>query len=790
MLNIKYGQSPLLFLNLIIIAYSIGVYMTNQIHLSYTHLFYLIIVNIILSAIATHFKYKTTFIFYLLLFFLVGVFRTISATTIPVNNISNFENQSISVHGIVCQYPKIRQDNEGLYHLTYIIDVLDITKDHTKFASNGKIYVYQKQKTLEKIASANDEITLNGTIKLITAYHNPGLIDTENSAKIQGIYAKINLGEHAFTSWQKNNSFSLQQNCDSIRQLLLNKFLLAMPAQDANLFFAMLFGGYANIDDTLLSAYSTTGIIHILSVSGSHITLLTIFLLFFAKKLHLPNSIMLLCVFSFLTFYAILCGASAPVLRATIMSLLYLVALYRNELATSRHLLSVVALCFLSINPLLLYDISFQLSFLSTAGLFYLMPILRDKLSFFPPIIADSFSLTLSAQIFTLPLLSWYFNLISLSSLFSNLIIVPPLELIIILGLLASLLCFFIPFISHLLLILASLILKLSNFLTLLLAKMPFASIYIPSFHLIDALLYYFFIYLLLKKPTFRISFLQKPIYIMLIFLFCATCIKLATFEYTPSLKIHFIDVGQGDACLIITPHKHSILIDTGGNINSEFDLGSRVLIPYLYHYGITKLDYLIISHSDIDHCGGINSLSQKIPINHLIISDEPLTTYAQKLNLPENTSFLKNALKATEHTQFSLDDVSFTFLQQPSSKLNSSNDHSNVIKLKYHNFSALFTGDISQEVEQSLLSKDLHATLLKVAHHGSKHSSSREFLDAVKPQIAIISVGKYNNFNHPAPQVLQALQEHSRKILRTDKQGAIIISTDGYKFHYQSFIN
>ena len=109
-------------------------------------------------------------------------------------------------------------------------------------------------------------------------------------------------------------------------------------------------------------------------------------------------------------------------------------------------------------------------------------------------------------------------------------------------------------------------------------------------------------------------------------------------------LQIHFIDVGQGDACLIITPHQHSILIDTGGSINSDFDIGSYVDLPYLRHYGINKLDYLILSHADADHSGGASSILQKIPVNHLIIADEDKDLYAKILKLPLNNPLLTKA--------------------------------------------------------------------------------------------------------------------------------------------------
>ena len=139
---------------------------------------------------------------------------------------------------------------------------------------------------------------------------------------------------------------------------------------------------------------------------------------------------------------------------------------------------------------------------------------------------------------------------------------------------------------------------------------------------------------------------------------------------------------------------------------------------------------------------------------------------------------------------QFNLDGVNFIFLNPINTQSNSANEKSNVIKMTYHNFSALFTGDLPKEGEQDLLQaqNNLQSTILKVAHHGSKTSSCQEFLTAVRPQFAIISAGKYNSFGHPHNEVIERLNALPTKILRTDLNGAIIFTTDGYSMQVQTF--
>ena len=168
------------------------------------------------------------------------------------------------------------------------------------------------------------------------------------------------------------------------------------------------------------------------------------------KFLHLPRFFNLILLLILIIFYTILCGASVPVMRASIMGLLSIIALYLEEKSTAQHLLSIIALILLLFDPLLLFNISFQLSFASTSGLVYLMPILRSKLNKLklPSLLTDNLALTMSAQIFAFPIIVWYFTSLSLSSLLANLIIIPLLEILIILGLIAFILGFIFLFMS------------------------------------------------------------------------------------------------------------------------------------------------------------------------------------------------------------------------------------------------------------------------------------------------------------------------------------------------------
>ena len=792
MMNIHYGQYPLLFLNSLIFCYSLGVYGAEKYTLPHKCLFLLLIVNFCLAVFLMLKKHHLTFVPVVFIFLLLGNLASSTAFSVSADNISRWGNKFLTVEGTICEEPSVRQDSNGVYHLSYVIDTHRIIQQNQTKKISGKIYIYKKQKNLSSPAKIGDTVSTSGTLRQIHGYHNPGQINRELRARQTGIYGFISAGKADIKIIKSTTDFNLKQFSSELRHKILNNLLSVMPSDDAYMLFAMLFGGYSNIPAELLEAFSLTGIIHILSVSGSHISLIAVFLLSIGRLLHLSRSLHLLLLIITISFYAFLCGCTAPVVRAAVMGILSATALTLQKPHAAAHLLSITALIMLLVNPLLLFDISFQLSFTATAGLVYLMSSFRQKLHFLPRFLADNIALTASAQIMTLPLIAWYFNSLSPSSLIANLIAVPLLEFIIILSLSGCLLLF-LPFIAKIFFIFASLMLGLSNMITLHIAALPFASIYIPTLPFTCVAVYYLILFIIFNRKTKTFCLKIVCRYRFKVAALSLICLFFGIyFMFKPhNLQIHFIDVGQGDCILVITPHHKAVMIDTGGSINSDFDIGARVDLPYLRHYGITKLDYLILSHADADHAGGAYTIMQKIPVNHLIIANQPLKEYTKVLKLPPDSQILNRAVTARTDMNFTLDDVQFQFLRaNENPSLNTGNAASNVLKLSYHNFSALFTGDLPEKQERELIQNrsDLQSTVLKIAHHGSKTSSGTEFLQNVKPRFAVISVGKYNSFNHPSSEVIERLNKLQIPIYRTDTDGAIIFSTNGYKMKITTF--
>ncbi len=274
----------------------------------------------------------------------------------------------------------------------------------------------------------------------------------------------------------------------------------------------------------------------------------------------------------------------------------------------------------------------------------------------------------------------------------------------------------------------------------------------------------------------------KTPLYYPLIALFGALgLIGCATHR---PLRASFLDVGQGDACVLQLPSGKVCVIDTGGKLTTQNDdMGRRVLLPYLRSQGIQQIDILLLTHPDEDHTGGAETLLKQFPIHTLILNTAEPSPILQTLHTIANERKVSvRYAHAGEWIDFQ-DGVEMHILA-PSPTLFTAKDNNKslVLQVKYRKTSLLLTGDAEREEEEDLIARKvpLGANLLKVGHHGSHTSTSAEFLTAVHPQIAILSAGKNNRFGHPHPEVVERLSKAHVQTYRTDQHGAITCDSDG----------
>lgn len=397
------------------------------------------------------------------------------------------------------------------------------------------------------------------------------------------------------------------------------------------------------------------------------------------------------------------------------------------------------------------------------------------------------------------------FNLLGIYFLISNLLvsfIIGPIIII-------SCVCIIISFVSFPISKIIGMFLNFGINLLINISKisyLPFSKIYVPTPNEFLIVMYFIIaiilnqIYLIYNSkflnPTsiriknlislFKYRIKQKRKYklkivsvLLIIFLFVQIIIP-------KNLKIYFVDVGQGDCTFIVTPNNKTILIDGGGSDSKEFDVGKSTLLPYILDRGVTKIDYIVITHFDQDHVGGILTILEELKVGKVYIPKqiEDSDNYKRFVDIVKNKKISVKILKKGDILKFD-NNISFEILwpSEKQIKENVLNNNSIVAKLKYNNFEVLFTGDIEKIAEEEILkeySKNLNklkATVLKIAHHGSKTSTTSNFLRAVNPKICLIGVGKNNLFNHPSNEVLNRL-EHT-KIYRTDQDGEIILQVN-----------
>lgn len=842
----KYGQHPKAFVNLLLAGLVVGILLADAMKLQpYQGVFFLgALLLLLVGAVLIKKEHKMTWTCLWLGLILLGAGRYYLAINIEENNIIKLAGQQVKLQGKLAEPPNVTRDEKGKLHLQYVVEV-EKAWQGSKYGKagqvmQGKLLVYGGEESLKKspqqgknkatgleddtvvesiegiYGQVGDGIQLTGSIREFHDYGNPGRMNTVMSNKAKGICGRAMISKYSLVIEPRRKK-SLARLAEQVRKQYEAYMAQAMPKQDAAAIFAMLFGGYQGIRPELLEAFTITGIVHILSVSGSHITLMAGTANIVGRFLHMSPRATAVLATGVILFYSLLAGAIPPVIRSALMGILTLLALTAGRERDAQHILGLVALGLLLYSPLWLFDISFQLSFGATAGLLYLAPplreILRKKL---PVFVADSLAVTIGAQLSVLPIIAWYFNVLSLSSLLANLVIAPIVEWIIVAGLLAGLLASLLPLAGKVVFLLASVVLGLVYELSRWVAALPGSQIYMPTFSWWGGMLYYMGLgwlvigdehrkrlmscvgskYLLAMGQKLRDSKGWQAVFLlgMLVVVFC--CWQMGC--NNKEMQVHFIDVGQGDSALVITPHGRAFMVDTGGVREGSYDIGSRVDVPYLLHYGVEKLDYIFLTHAHDDHAGGVKGILTKIPVGAIGIGHEGAGDYLQTFGIGELGKIKKLLVPLQEGSSIELDGVRIDMLYSPESrKVQESqlqaigNEFSNLIRVSYGEASFLFTGDLVAEQEQQVLANGIHvaSTVLKVGHHGSRTSSSQEFLTAVNPGWAVISCGYNNSFGHPHKEILNRLTSCTKaEILRTDQQGAIVFRTDGKRIKVESF--
>jgi len=609
----------------------------------------------------------------------------------------------------------------------------------------------------------------------------------------------------------------------SLRERLSASLARALPEPQGSLAQAILLGLRGNIPDYVYEAFSRTGTAHLLAISGLHISiiiamLLSLGILFFGRQ----RSIYIWLTLALTWLYAMLAGMHPPIIRAAIMGSLFLIAEFLGRQRSAIIALAFAAAVMVGIQSYLLWSVSFQLSFLAMAGLVIIYPYFqtwgrkgvaslfgaKDKIVAVGTMITDGFAATLAAILAVGPLIAYNFGIFSLVSLPATFFSLPALPFIIVTAALVAFTGLFAMLAAQILGWLSWLFLSYLVFVVQGFDALPYSSLevatvstwYIWGYYVILAgvlaslnyrnQLADFFSMLIsrIKKiaegiPKPRIGSSMKwfvlPLLIVAILVW-----SVALTMPDDKLHVSFLDVGQGDAILIQTSNGQNIIID-GGPDPQKINLELSKKLPFWDR----TIDLMVCTQPQADHVTGLVDVLQRYKVKQVL---EPgvsydLAIYQEWLRIIQDKGIEYKIARAGQEINLG-DGIKMEVLNPPESLFEgTSHDVDNngvVLRLSWGQFSFLFTADIREEAEFELIGQraNLRSTVLKVAHHGSRTSTTSQFLAAVDPEVAVISVGADNPFGHPSPEVVERLIDKlgEDNVYRTDEDGTVELITDG----------
>lgn len=637
-----------------------------------------------------------------------------------------------------------------------------------------------------KIADGNT-VVVTGAISKGRDARNPFEFDyqkyIENSG-VAGLFTVYSVNDVKIIDPAKNYFSSFIFN---IRRQIDEKISQLHAPQPAALLKGLLIGDRSEISDDINAQFINSGVMHVVAISGQHVAyILIIFILLFGRfNIYLRSFFIVIGLLMFL----FLTGLSASVFRAVVMALVVIAGYLSNRSVNGYNAISVSALILVLIDPNILFDPGFQLSYSAVLGMmtfggYFVKKVnewgLKSKILKWG---AYLILVSIAAQIGTLPLSLYYFGKLSVVGLLANIIIVPLSGIIISIGIFTIFLAPIWMFGAQVYALVNNYLVYIALYLVKIMGDWKYSFVAINMFSLFDVIVTFILLsFLLLFYPKFE-NKKARLLFLLLIGANIYLFTSLDNVDYLPKnkLSVMMIDVGQGDSFLIRFPNGKTGLIDAG-DASNYFDNGKQTILPLLQKLGIDRIDYAFLSHPESDHYGGFVALINLGKIERLY-----KTRCDTNVNI--DVLFEKYCLQKGvpvihyNNTPLNIGNTNVYFLNNDNTADMKSNDKSGVIKIVYGASSFLFTGDAGKRREHELMDKYgsfVNCSVLKVAHHGSRTSSSEAWLKAAAPQFAMISAGRDNRFKHPSAETLQKLNLFNIKTFRTDINGAVLFTTEG----------
>ncbi len=531
-----------------------------------------------------------------------------------------------------------------------------------------------------------------------------------------------------------------------------------------------------DMDKDIKALYQRNGVSHILSISGLHIWIIgygaySILNRFFGVKTSCILGIL------FLSLYILIIGFGISSFRSYIMLILLFISRIIKRAYSAVRALAFAAILTLIINPKYIFEAGFLLSYGAVVSILMIMPIVSCAFKN-RHLLKSGIFLTFSIQLGLMPITAYLFYEQSSYSVFLNIIIIPMMLPLLLIGIFASVFSLISVPITMILLKPAQLIIGFFTFICRIADRLEFSNIVFGRPAIIVILIYY----LLLTFSLIYIKFFRhkkKALFAATIML-----VLILSFHDRTKLVITVLDVGQGDGIVIEIPYSNKVYLIDGGS-TSKSDGGASGITSFLKSRGYSKIDLHILTHSDTDHLLGIkNMISDNFKVKRAIL---PKIANKDDNYLKFEGFLKKNKIKTLyikRGDRISVNSLNFECLHPDTDFIaENANEYSTVLYLNYKDFDMLFTGDLENNGEFEIMKNELpELDVLKVAHHGSKNSTDNSFLDKTDPEIALISCGYKNIYGHPHKELLNRLKSKNIRTYRTDINGSIMLKTDGIR--------
>lgn len=729
-------------------------------------------------------------------------------------------------------YTKLFPNDNSVHTIVGTISTpLDRDPDRTAF-------VVSLRKYDEKTASGRIRVSLSepaqnigygDTIRIRTRVYAPrgfknfGGFDYPAHLARQGIYRTAAIKHETDIEILERGGGPFRMIQD-MRESIRRSFIASTQGPGSAILQAMVLGEEGGLTDEVRDIFMAAGVTHILSISGSHLGLIAVicfgllrglfFLLPERSYLGLtlrmdPKKLAAWLTIIPVTFYAILAGGQTATMRSLIMILAGIFAVILDRENSLIHSLAAAALIILVASPQAVFDISFQLSYISVLAIGYIVLLWRDMKysaeTVMKRLMASAallVAISIAAGLATAPLVALYFNQVSIAGVVSNMIVVPFAGFVVVpLGLGAGILSMFsnyLPFSA-----LCQYASELFYSVVLFFSRLPFAEMRVAAPNPLWLIGYYTLLISLAGYVRARLLYRLRPLeysegshkrYIY--WIIPGTAILLISVVMPafsrPLDRVTFVDVGQGDCSLVELSSGERILIDGGGSYDNRFDIGRLVVAPFLWNKGITRLDLVVLSHPHPDHMNGLLFILKHFDVREVWKGGQRVAAPAYmemmdliaKARIPVKTVSAESGAQILSNAVIRVLHPSDRFLRPGRRQYEMENNLSLVLMIETGKLKFLFPGDCGQEAENFMVARGLPMTcdVLKSPHHGSKTSSTEAFLSITKPKIVVISVAKGNRYRLPSEETLARYESINARIYRTDEDGAVsvTVSKDG----------